>query len=129
MKSKYKISSVIFSMALLTSCSHRMVGTWNVQRFENTTPGQSGVALTNIGTIEFFNNGSGKKNVTYTVLGATHDDQAPFKWTWKDDKYVTIEGKDSDFSKTWIIMTNKKKYQKWKSTDGTSNIQILELKK
>ena len=32
------------------------------------------------------------------------------------------------FSKTWIIMTNKRNIKKWKSTDGTNNVQIIELK-
>ncbi|MBS1949283.1 MAG: hypothetical protein JST47_16105 [Bacteroidetes bacterium] len=124
-----KISVPLLAIALLASCSPRMAGTWRVERFETTQPGQTGVALRNIGTIQFYKNGSGIKNISYAALGVTHNDQNAFKWTWSDGKYVTIEGNNSDFSKTWIIMTNKKKYQKWKSTDGTNNIQILELKK
>lgn len=87
------------------------------------------MALSNIGTIQFIKNGTGNKNINYTALGVTHNDQQPFKWTWSDDKYVTIEGDTSAFAKTWIIMSNKRKFQKWKSTDGTNNIQIIELKK
>ena len=106
-----------------------MVGTWTVQRYVTTTPGQQGVALSNIGTMQFQGNGSGEKNLNYSVLGIQRDDKLPFKWTWNDGKYISIESNGSDFSKTWIIMTNKKKYQKWKSTDGTNNVQIIELKK
>lgn len=124
-----KISALILAVTLITSCSHRLVGTWNVERYETTSPGQQGVALSNIGTLDFKRNGTGTKNLNYTVLGIHKDDKHPFKWSWDDNSYVSIDSKGSDFSKTWIIMTNKRKYQKWKSTDGTNNIQIIELRK
>ncbi len=124
-----KISAVVLATFLLASCSHRMIGTWTVQRFETTTPGQQGISLSNIGTMQFNKNGSGEKNLNYSVLGITRNDQIPFKWNWNDDKYISIESESSDFAKTWIIMTNRKKFQKWKSTDGSNNIQIIELKK
>ncbi|MGN0001866.1 MAG: hypothetical protein ACI35V_00395 [Sphingobacterium composti] len=124
-----KLSTVLISATLLTSCSQRLVGTWTVQRYETTSPGQQGVALSNIGTLKFKSNGTGEKNLDYTVLGINRQDKLPFKWSWSDGEYVSIESDSSDFSKTWIIMTNKKKYQKWKSTDGANNIQIIELKK
>ena len=124
-----KLSAFVIATTLLTSCSQRMVGTWTVQRYETTTPGQQGVALSNIGTMQFKGNGSGEKNLNYSVLGIQRDDKLPFNWTWNDGKYISIESNGSDFSKTWIIMTNKKKFQKWKSTDGTNNVQIIELKK
>lgn len=124
-----KLSALLLSTTIFTSCSHRLVGTWNVQRYETTTPGQQGVSLSNIGTIRFKGNGSGEKNLNYIVLGINKKDKQPFKWNWTEGEYVSIDSQGSDFSKTWIIMTNKKKYQKWKSTDGTNNIQILELRK
>lgn len=106
-----------------------MVGTWTVQRFETTKPGQQGVLLSNIGTVIFNKNGSGEKKINFSALGVTTNDEQPFKWKWVDDKYVSIEGEGSEFSKTWIIITNKKKHQKWKLTDGTNTIQIIGLKK
>lgn len=124
-----KISLIALAVTLLTSCSHRMVGTWTVQRYETTSPGQEGVTLNNIGTMKYNKNGSGEKNINYSVLGTTHEDLSPFKWTWEDDRFISIESEGSDFSKTWIIIENKRKFQKWKSTDGTNNIQILELAK
>lgn len=111
------------------SCTHRMVGTWTVLRSETKTPEQQGVALNNIGTMEFNKDGSGKKNLTYSIIGVDRIDQAPFKWTWKDGKYISIESEGSDLSKTWIVIINKRKFQKWNSTDGADNVQILELKK
>lgn len=125
----FTIATLVITAVFLTACSSRIVGTWTVQRYETTTPGQQGVALSNIGTMQFKNNGSGEKNLNYSVLGITRNDQIPFNWTWNDGKYISIESSGSEFSKTWIIMENKKKFQKWKSTDGTNNIQILELRK
>lgn len=124
-----KIAIIALATMLFTSCAPRMAGTWNVQRFETSKAGEQGVSLNNIGTVHFNKNGTGEKNVNYTVLGVTHSDQNPFSWKWTDGKFVTIEGENSDFAKTWIIMTNKKKFQKWKSTDGSNQIQTLELKK
>ena len=116
-------------LLLSTSCAHRMVGHWNVDRYETQESGQQGVALMNIGTMNFKKDGTGDKNLNYTVLGARIDDSTPFVWTWGDDKFIAIESSQSDLSKSWIIMENKSKYQKWKSTDGSTNIQILELTK
>lgn len=121
--------ATLLAIILLTSCSPRIVGTWNVLRFETSQAGQNGIALRNIGTIQFNKNGTGEKQINYSALGVNYDDKNPFKWTWNEGKYVSIVGKDSEFSKTWIIMTNKKKYQKWKSTDGTNKIQVIELNK
>ena len=98
-------------------------------RLETVTTGQQGVTLNNIGTVQFKKNGTGEKNINFSALGATHSDQTPFKWTWHDDKYVAIESENSEFAKTWIIVTNKKKFQKWNTTDGANKIQVIELKK
>lgn len=116
-------------LLLLTSCSHRMVGTWDIKRYENTAPGSVSTTLNNIGTMQFKGNGTGKKEVNYTILGESNNDQSSFLWNWHGGKYVMIEGADSEFSKTWIIITNKRKHQLWKSTDGTQGVQTLELKK
>ena len=112
-----------------TSCSKRIVGTWNVQRFETVTPGQQGVSLQNIGTVRFKGNGTGEKNLSFNALGKVQEDKTPFKWTWQEDKYVSINSEGSELAKTWIIIENKRSYQKWKSTDGANNIQVIELKK
>ncbi|MDO5608325.1 MAG: hypothetical protein Q4G08_07725 [Capnocytophaga sp.] len=121
--------TLMITTFLLTSCSHRMVGTWTVQRYETTAPGEQAVSLSNIGTMTFKRNGSGEKNLNYSVLSIQRDDQQPFRWSWDNDQYITIEGKGSELAKTWIIMENKRKSQKWKSTDGGNRIQTLELKK
>lgn len=124
-----KITALLMVMTCISSCAHRMVGTWNVSKFETTTPGEQSITLNNVGTMEFKGNGDGEKKLNYSVLGIDRNDELPFKWEWNDDKYISIESEGSEFSKTWIIMENERKFQKWKSTDGTNTIQILELKK
>lgn len=123
------IFTVLCAALLFTACSHRIVGTWTVQRYETTTPGEQSVALTNVGTMQFRKNGTGTKNLHYAILGLQRSDLLPFRWSWDNGKYISIESAGSDFAKTWIITSNKRKFQQWKSTDGSNNIQILELKK
>lgn len=127
MNSKLVLTFLLFSI-LLTSCSHRLVGTWTVQKYERITPGEQGTILSNIGTMTFKKDNTGEKQLDYTVLGIQQSDMAPFTWS-ATEKYVTISGEDSDLNKTWIYIENKGKFQKWKSTDGNNNVQTLELVK
>ena len=124
-----KFLLLIIWAVLLTSCSHRLVGTWNVERYETISPGNESISLYNIGTMTFNSNSSGTKDLNFTVMGLEKKDQIPFTWSWSDGKLVTIDSDGSDFSKTWIIIENKRKTQLWKSTDGSDNVQVMELKK
>lgn len=113
---------------MLTSCSARLIGTWNVERYQRATPGEQGMAVSNIGTITFEKNGNGTKNLDYSLLGVSKEDASPFKWS-ATEEFITIEGDDSELSKTWIFIENKNGYQKWQSTDGANSVQTLELVK
>lgn len=128
MKSKIIFTAITICTFFITSCSHRLVGTWNVQRYERSTPGQEGMNVNNIGTITFKRNGEGIKNLDYSLLGVSKRDVKPFEWS-VTDSYITISGDDSDLSKTWIFIENKNKFQKWQATDGANKVQTLELKK
>jgi hypothetical protein len=76
----------------------------------------------------FNSDGTGEKNISYTLFGDQINDTSPFSWT-ATDKYVTIESERSLFSKTWILIENQQGFQKWESTDGSNQVQTLELKK
>ncbi|MFS4415814.1 hypothetical protein [Maribacter sp. 2307ULW6-5] len=104
------------------------MGTWNVQKYDRTTAGEQGMTVMDIGTITFNRNGTGEKNLNYSLLGVTEKDSSPFTWT-ATEQQVTIDGENSDLSKTWIKMEDKNRYQKWKSTDGARTVQTLELAK
>lgn len=120
------VSTIIFSA--LTSCSSRLVGTWNVAKYETITPGKQNILLNNIGTITFNGNNSDEKNLNFQIMGIERKDQLKFDWT-ATEKYVTIKNGGEEFSKIWIILENKKNFQKWRSTDGTNQIQVIELNK
>ncbi|WP_333696618.1 hypothetical protein [Flavobacterium sp.] len=115
-------------LIFFTSCAERIVGTWNVDRYETQKTGQQNLSLKNIGTITFNKNNTGEKKLNYSVLGVESFDYVPFRWN-SDKSYITISSENSPISKTWILIENKRKSQKWKSTDGSNEIQILELSK
>jgi len=129
MKTKiFTISAVLFITIFFSSCSHRLVGTWTVQNYETVEPGKEGVSAKNIGTMTFKRNGKGNKELTFSALGIWQVDKTPFTWS-VDNNFLTISGEGSDFAKTWIIVEDKSKYQKLKSTDGANQVQIIELAK
>ncbi len=126
-KVKLLLAAVLVT-ALFMSCTNAIVGKWSVQKYENTIPGEQVVTLSNIGEISFNRDGTGEKDITYTVFDFSKTDTNPFSWTINEN-FVTIVGDNSEFAKTWIRVVDQKKYQYWTSTDGENRIQILELKK
>lgn len=106
--------------------AQRIVGEWKVQKYESQTPDQPSVTLQNIGTITFAKKGKGSKDIRYSVMGLTKEDRLPFQWSQRENE-ITLTGEGSDLSKTWIVVVSKKKFQQWKSTDGTNQVQVLEL--
>ncbi len=119
---------LMMGLLFLSSCSHRLTGTWTIERFQDGAPEEQGYELSHIGTITFKKNGLGEKNLNYSVMGTPYIDQLPFNWSATDNS-VTIQGERTALSKTWIITTNKRNFQQWKSTDGSNKVQVLELKK
>jgi hypothetical protein len=115
-------------IAVLSSCSPRIVGVWNVESFETVSQGKEAISAKNIGTITFSKDGTGAKDLSFTILGVVREDKMPFNWTLNDN-LLTINGQESDFVKTWIVIENQKKYQKIKSTDGADQVQTVELRK
>lgn len=116
--------TLILAVATLTSCSHKLVGNWNIEKYETTTPGKQGVTLTNIGTLSFQKDGNGTKDIAYSILGQKIEYNSSFSWSTTDE-FVTLDSENSDFSKTWIQVENKKKSTKMESyrwrQSGTSN--------
>lgn len=129
MKTKFLITAFyIISLSSLLSCSHKLVGTWNVDKYETVSLDQQGISLSNIGTITFKGNQTGEKNIKYKVLGIHRNDNLGFDWA-ANENYVSIKNGGAEFSKTWIILESKRNIQRWKSTDGNNQVQILHLSK
>lgn len=129
MKPLKNLSFLLLLSAILASCSPRVVGVWNIEKYEEGAPGEKAMTLSNIGTITFNRDGSGDKDVRYRMMGLDFSDQQPFTWR-QDDKTITIDSEgESEFAKTWIIMESKRKVQRWKSTDGSRELHRIELRK
>lgn len=128
MKTHLLIPLLVF-IAILSSCAPTLVGTWTIGKYQTISPDKKGVTLDNIGTMTFHRNGTGVQNVDYSILGAPAEGERAFSWTAYNDGLITIKSKGADFSKTWIQVENKRKFQQLKSTDGINEVQVLELRK
>ncbi|PZX62956.1 lipocalin-like domain-containing protein [Hydrotalea sandarakina] len=130
MKQFNKIYLVLIAAIALGSCTlqQRLTGTWNIVKFQETNISQQNASASNVGTIQFKKDGTGVKSLSYSILGNQTNDQKPFTWTINGNN-VTLNSENAQFPKSWIIVTNKAKYQVWKTTDGQGNIQKMELKK
>lgn len=118
---------------ILSSCSQKLVGTWNVDRYEVDSQKGQNFTTRNAGELTLKKNGTGEKNVNYNMFQNETSDLQAFRWTMQGDDVITIRSTDSyeksDFDKTWIMTTNTKKKQVWRSTDGKNAVQTLELSK
>lgn len=117
----------------ITSCSPKMTGTWNVDRYAVDNQEGRSMNTTNAGTIKINKNGTGEKDINYNMFQTEYSDTQSFRWTMPDENIISINSnnsnRNSDLDKTWIIVSQKKKNQVWKSTDGKNTIQTLELSK
>ncbi len=132
----YKVRNglaVILIAAVVTSCTleKQLPGVWQISSYTDQQVDGSATTATNVGTIEFNEDGTGSNDLEFKVFGSTTTDQKEFNYTLGED-YVTIKPRqrtDSLTVKTWLVMDNTRNSQKWKSTDNEGNIQTLELKK
>lgn len=129
MKYQHRVHSLLIVVIVsFLSCSPKLVGTWKVTKYETTAQGQQTVSQDNIGTMTFKKNGEGEKNINYTISGKNKTDNSSFGWH-STGPYIGIESPNSELSRTWVIITNKRREQKWKFTDRVSGVQVIELKK
>lgn len=117
---------------MLASCSaqkklhNRLVGRWNVSNYQDLNQG-SRTNLDNAGSVEFTDNNRGVKDISFKAM-QNYRDNSPFSWD-NTASTVTIHGDQSEFAKAWIVTTNKKKKQVWKSTNGRGGVQEVTLTK
>jgi hypothetical protein len=121
--------AVILSLAACSAekkLHNRLTGTWEVASF-NENSENSKTNLSNIGTVNFLKEGRGTKQLSFRLRG-DQTDNTPFTWS-NTATTVTVQSDQSQFSKAWIIIQNKKKQQLWKSTNGKGGVQEVLLKK
>ncbi len=115
-------------LTILSACSPRIVGTWNVQKYETLTPGKQNTSVNNVGTIEFRKNNTGNRDIHYNVMGIARENTGAFTWTYTKT-YLTIKSSDSEFAKIWLLVENKRNFQRLQATNGKNQIQTLELRR
>ena len=118
---------VFLVLIFISSCSDKIVGEWNIVRYEKGEPGKPKVTVQNIGTMRFRNNRTGEKEITYGILRNKVSASTPFNWS-STDNFITIN-EDSEFGKTWVRVENKRNHQVLTSTNGADIVQVLELRK
>lgn len=129
---KYIHLVLIGAALMLVSCSaqkklhNRLVGRWDVSNYQDSFEG-SKTNLDNAGNIEFTGDNRGLKDISFRAM-QNYRDNAPFSWD-NTGNTVTVHGDQSEFAKSWIVTSNKKKKQVWKSTNGRGGIQQITLTK
>ena len=125
--------ALLFLLTTLVSCSaerrfqRRLVGTWNVDRYEQRFPNGETEVSSNLGSITFRKNGSGRNDLSILTRGVRQPDASDFSWKNTTEE-VTIISRNTLLAKSWIVIQNKRKYQQWKSTTQ-ANVQMMELRK
>lgn len=137
-----KITSVLFFtlvLLLLNGCasatkdfSKRLRGTWKITNYNVERPNtRSLTGTTDYGSITFNKDGTGSidnASIFDNITSKTIQGKFNFKWS-NTENIVVIKGEGSNISKSWIVVTNKKDQQVWKSTDGANEVNTLELKR
>lgn len=138
---KQIIAVLILAVALLLNgCasatkeySKRLRGTWKIVNYNVERPetrSVAGPAPTDYGTITFNKDWTGYAENASIFDNISSRSSGPLKFKWSNtENIVVIRGENAGFSKSWIVMTNKKDQQVWKTTDGTNQVNTLELRR
>jgi hypothetical protein len=120
---------LLIATFVFSSCAHKMVGTWMVDKYQISLPGRQPIVQENIGQLKFKKKGQGEKELLYKdFLGNNKMDKTDFGW-FATGFYIGVESPNSEFSQTWASYFNKKKQQKWKATDERGVIRVIEMHK
>lgn len=137
---KYTPVLILLLALMLTGCASatkqftkRLRGTWTIANYGVERPEARSAAspAPNYGTITFNKDGSGSlDNASIFDNLTSRAAQGAYHFSWNNtENIVVIKGEGANFSKSWIVMTNKKDHQIWKSTDGANEVKTLELKR
>ena len=134
MKKLFPFIFPLLTLALLSGCSaqkkfaNRLRGQWQIARYNVNDTRSTVQAFTDLGTITFHKNHTGEVDIKNIFTRNRKAGSNRIEWS-NTENSVTIRGEDPELAKAWIVVTNKKKSQLWKSTDGFNRIQEIELKR
>jgi len=128
-----RCTALALVLILFASCSaqrrfqRRLVGNWNVERYEQLFPSGQKEEFLNVGTIRFNNNGTGENDLSILTRTVRQPGDRGFNWI-NTEESVTITSNNTYLAKSWIVIQNKGSFQVWKSTTQTV-VQTMELRK
>ena len=112
--------------------SKRLRGTWKITNYGVERPETRSLTAgvtQDYGSITFNKDGTGSvSNASIFDNITSRSGQFNFKWS-NTENIVVIRAEGAGFSKSWIVMTNKKDQQVWKTTDGSNAVNTLELRR
>lgn len=128
-----QISALMLVLVLFASCSaqrrfqRRLIGNWNVERYEQLFPSGQKEEFRSVGTIRFNTNGTGENDLSILTRNVRQPGDRGFNWI-NTEASVTITSNNTYLAKAWIVIQNKGSYQVWKSTSQTV-VQTMELRR
>jgi hypothetical protein len=110
--------------------SKRLRGTWQIVNYNVERPeARSAAPAPDYGSITFNKDYSGSLDNS-SIFDNLSSRQGQYRFRWSNtENIVVIKGEGSGVSKSWIVVTNKKDQQVWKSTDGANKVSTLELRR
>jgi len=129
----FQFSALALVLVLFASCSaqrrfqRRLVGNWNVERYEQLFPSGQKEEFRNVGTIRFNTNGTGENDLSILTRTVRQPGDRGFNWI-NTAESVTITSNNTYLAKAWIVIQNKGSFQVWKSTTQTV-VQTMELRR
>lgn len=131
------------ALALFSGCasatkeySKRLRGTWQIVNYDVQRPvaySTNSRGNQSFGSITFNKDGSGytdNASIFDNMTSAYRQQQNQYYFSWTNTENVVVfKAQNSNVSKSWIVVTNKKGEQIWKTTDGANEVKTLELKR
>jgi hypothetical protein len=129
----FRIGAFALLFSLLASCTaqkrfqRRLIGTWNVERYEQLYPSGQREVSPNVGSVTFRRNGGGENDLPVLTRNLRMPDVGNFSWKNTTEEVTIISG-NTYLAKSWIVMRNRRTHQIWKSTTQAV-VQTMELRK
>lgn len=129
----FQLGAFALLISLLTSCTaqkrfqRRLIGTWQVERYEQLYPSGQREVSPNVGTVTFRRNGGGDNDLPVLTRALRTPDANRFSWKNTAEEVTIISG-NTFLAKSWIVMRNRRTHQIWKSTTQAV-VQTMELRK
>jgi hypothetical protein len=106
----------------------RLEGQWNISSYEEIRDGKSAMSMANVGTMIFKKDFTGLREMSFSIMNKDQSVSEEFTWTATEES-ISINSKDEEFPKTWILKSNKKTVQEWISTDSKGRVLKMKLEK